>query len=59
MNDSCFDLEVQQGRNIANTDAKVKTLERYVCSSLLDVKKWSRGNYTWVYHFDGRAKVVE
>ena len=59
MNESCSDLEVQQGRNIANANAKVKPLERYVCSWLLDVKKWSRENYTWVYYFDGRAKVVE
>ena len=59
MNEFCFDLEVQQGKNISNAAAKVKTLERYVCSSLSDVKKWSNGKYTWVYHFDSKAKVVE
>ncbi len=59
MNEFCFDLEVQQGKNIANAAAKVETLERYVCSSLSDAKKWSKGKYTWVYHFDGKAQVVE
>ena len=59
MNEFCFDLEVRQGMNIANAAAKVKTLERFVCSSLSDVKKWSKGKYTWVYHFDSKAKVVE
>lgn len=59
LNELCFDLEVQQGKNIANAAAKVETLERYVCSSLSDVKKWSKGKYTWVYHFDGKAKVVK
>lgn len=59
LNELCFDLEVQQGKNIANAAAKVETLERYVCSSLSNVQKWSKGKYTWVYHFDGKAKVVE
>ena len=59
MNEFCFDLEARQGMNIANAAAKVKTLERFVCSSLSDVKKWSKGKYTWVYHFDSKAKVVE
>ena len=59
MNEFCFDLEVQQGKNMADAAAKVKTLERYVCSSLSDVRKWSKGKYTWVYHFDAKAKVVE
>ena len=59
MNEYCFDLEVQQGKNIAHAAAKVETLERYVCSSLSDARKWSKGKYTWVYHFDGKAQVVE
>ena len=59
MNEFCFDLEVRRGKNIADAVAKVAMLERYVCSSLSDVRKWSKGKYTWVYHFDGKAKVVE
>ena len=59
MNEFCFDLEVRQGKNIADAAAQVETLERFVCSSLSDAKKWSKGKYTWVYHFEGKAKVVE
>lgn len=59
MNEFCFDLEVEHGENMANAAAKVETLERYVWSSLSDAKKWSKGKYTWVYHFDGKAKVTD
>lgn len=59
MNELCFDLEVQQGKNIANASTKTKTLDRYIWSSLSDIKKWSKGKYTWVYCFDGKAKVAE
>ncbi|MCJ1450087.1 hypothetical protein MMC28_000416 [Mycoblastus sanguinarius] len=59
MNEFCYDLEVQQGKNIAQAAAKVEGLERLVYSSLSDAKKWSKGKYTWVYHFDGKAKAVE
>ena len=59
MNQYCFDREVQQGKNIAHAAAKVETSERYVYPALSDAKKWSKGKYTWVYHFDGKAKVVE
>lgn len=59
MNEFCFDLEVRHGENMANAAAKVETLERYVWSSLSNAKKWSKGKYTWVYHFDGKAKVTD
>lgn len=59
MNELCFDLEVQQGKSIANASTKTKTLDRYIWSSLSDVKKRSKGKYTWVYCFDGKAKVAE
>lgn len=59
MNEYCYDREVRQGKNIADAAAKVETLEKFVCSSLSDHKKWSKGKYTWVYHFDSKAKVVE
>jgi len=35
------------------------TLERFVYSALSNAKKWSKGKYTWVYHFDSKAAVVE
>ena len=59
MNEFCHDRELQQGKNLADAAATVGTLERYVCSSLTNFKKWSKGKYTWVYHFDGKAKVVD
>ena len=59
INQYCHDLEIQQGKNLANAAATVETLERYVYSGLTDFGKWSGGKYTWVYHFDGKAKVVE
>lgn len=59
MNEFCFDIEVRHGKNSAHAAAKVETLERYVYSGLSNATKWSKGKYTWVYHFDGKAKVVE
>ena len=62
LNEYCYDLELQQGRNIANAaaaESTMKTLKRFVYSSLSDAKRWSGGKYTWVYHFDAKAKVVE
>ncbi|KAF2705914.1 NAD(P)-binding protein [Pleomassaria siparia CBS 279.74] len=58
-NEAAFDIEVVHGINIAEAAAQIPSLERVVYSSLADVKRWSGGKYTWVYHFDGKAKVVE
>ena len=59
INEYCYELEVQRGKNIALAAAGVDTLERFVFSSLSDAKKWSKGKYTRVYHFESKAKVVE
>ena len=59
LNQYCYDLEVQQGKNLADAAANVKTLERYVYSALTSFKERSKGKYTWVYHFDSKAKVVD
>lgn len=59
MNEFCYEREIQQGKTLADAAAKVQSLERYVCSALSDMTKWSGGKYTWVYHFDSKAKVVE
>lgn len=34
----------------------METLERYMCSALSDAKK---RKYIWIYHFDGKVKVVD
>jgi hypothetical protein len=31
----------------------------YIFSSLSAAKKWSKGKYTWVYHFDSKAAVYD
>lgn len=36
----------------------LKTLERFVMSSLSDATKWSRGKYTKIYHFDSKAEMI-
>lgn len=37
----------------------VKTPERFVSSGLSAVKKWSKGQYSKVYHFDSKAKATK
>jgi hypothetical protein len=61
INQYCYDLELQYGKNIADAVATIAdtTLEHYIWSSLSDVKKWSDGKYTWVYHFDSKAHVYD
>ncbi|EOO00128.1 putative -like family protein [Phaeoacremonium minimum UCRPA7] len=56
-----FDLEVAQNVNIAAAAASpavIKTLERFVLSSLSDATKWSGGKYTTVYHYDSKAEAI-
>lgn len=36
----------------------IKTLERFVMSSLSHATKWSRGKFTEVYHFDSKAEMI-
>ena len=59
INEICYELEVQRGKNVALAAADVDTLERLVFSSLSDARKWSKGKYTRVYHFDSKVKVVQ
>lgn len=54
-----YKIETQQGRNVADAAATVSELERLVWSSLADVKKWSKGKYSQVFHFDAKAVVTE
>lgn len=60
-NQYAFDREVEQGINIAEAAASPEvtaTLEHFVLSSLADVKKWSHGKYTGVYHNDSKAEII-
>lgn len=62
INEYAYAIEVDQGVNVAQAAADpsvLKTLEHYIFSALADVRKWSKEKYTWVYHFDSKAKVVQ
>jgi NmrA-like family len=61
INEYAYAVEIDLGINVAQAaaDSSVSmTLEHYIFSSLADVRKWSKEKYTWVYHFDSKAKVV-
>lgn len=58
INEYCYEKEIQQGKNIAHAAATVGGLERLVVSALCDVTKESNGKYTWVYHYDSKARIV-
>lgn len=60
-NEQAFDLEVEQGINIAEAAASpavLETLQRFVLSSLSDARKWSAGKFTTVYHYDSKAEMI-
>jgi len=59
INEFCYEYELQQGKNVADAAATVDGLERLVVSALCDAKKWSKEKYTWVYHFDSKAHIVD
>lgn len=59
INEYCYDIELQQGKNIGDAAATVEGLDRFVISSVCNVTKLSKGKYTWVYHFDAKARAVE
>ncbi|KAF4628767.1 hypothetical protein G7Y89_g9383 [Cudoniella acicularis] len=59
INQYCYEVELQQGKNIADAAANVQGLERLIISTCVDATKESRGKYTWVYHFDAKARAVE
>ncbi|KAK0122070.1 hypothetical protein ONS95_010334 [Cadophora gregata] len=56
----CYELEVQQGKNIVDAAASVADgLDLFIWSTLSHASKWSKEKYTGVYHFDSKAKVVD
>ncbi|KAI5918783.1 NmrA-like family protein [Camillea tinctor] len=52
------DLEVQQGKNLANA-VKKSSVSHYIWSSLLNITELSKGKLCNVYHFDSKAKVED
>jgi len=60
INELCYDIEVQQGKNIVDAAAlTVDTLDRFVLSTLSHARKWSNGKITWNFHFDAKWEAVE
>ncbi|KAL1663584.1 hypothetical protein GGF50DRAFT_56590 [Schizophyllum commune] len=60
MNEYCFDEEVRQAKNIFHAVIPVLDgLERFVYSTLPGIRKWSKGKYTWAYHFDSKQAAVD
>ena len=51
--------ESQQLKNVIDAAAKVPTLERFIFSAISNASKWSKGKYTHIYHFDGKANAEE
>lgn len=58
-NELCFELEIQQGKNIFDAAAQTQGLERLVFSNLSNPSKLSGGKYKYVLHFDSKALAVE
>ncbi|ETN45049.1 uncharacterized protein HMPREF1541_09925 [Cyphellophora europaea CBS 101466] len=57
-----FDRELEQGRNLAEAAASpkvLKTLQRFVFSSLPEVAKATQGKYKEVYHNDVKAGIEQ
>ena len=58
MREFCYEIEYNQGKNIADAVATVEGLELFVWSSLSAAKRWRKGKYLGVYYFDSKADVV-
>ncbi|KAL9068852.1 MAG: hypothetical protein Q9161_005939 [Pseudevernia consocians] len=59
LNEYCYNLELQQGKNVADAAATVGSLGRLILSGAADVSKATRGKYTHTYHFDSKAHMAQ
>jgi len=55
----CFEVELQQGKNLADSAATVTGLHRYIFSSMANATKWSNGKFKTLYHMDSKALAVD
>jgi hypothetical protein len=55
----CFNVELQQGKNLADAATQIPSLERYIFSSMASATKWSKRKFTTLYHMDSKALVVD
>ena len=59
INEYAYDVEIQQGKNLADAAATVDGLEIYVMSTLPNAKKVAKGKFPHVYHVDSKPVIVE
>lgn len=57
MNEVAMQREIAQGKNLVDVVAETESVERFIFSTLSDSRKWSNGEITENYHFDGKAVV--
>jgi hypothetical protein len=55
----CYELEVHQGRNIADAVATVEGLEVFILCGLSDAGSGVEGKYRGVLHFDSKTHVAD
>ncbi|KAF1353120.1 hypothetical protein BDV97DRAFT_395986 [Delphinella strobiligena] len=53
-----YELEYDQGRNIADAASKAPELERLVVSMLCSTRRRSHGLYDKIWHFDSKADMI-
>jgi hypothetical protein len=60
INELAYDVELQQQKNMIHAAAAtISTLDRLVFSTLSAARELSKGKYTQVFHFDGKAASVD
>ncbi|RDW90158.1 uncharacterized protein DSM5745_01933 [Aspergillus mulundensis] len=55
----CFEVEVAQGKNLADAVAKIHSLDRFVFSSMASAKTASKGKFGGIWHMESKAVVVK
>ena len=53
-----YELEYEQGRNIADAASQVPGLKRFIVSMLSSTKRSSNGSYDRIWHFDSKADMI-
>lgn len=53
-----YEMEYEQGRNIADAASQISSLERLVISMVCSAKKSSNSRYDKLWHFDSKADMI-
>ena len=59
INEYALDYEVKRAKNIAEAAAETEGLKRFITSALPNANLCTGGKLKHVYHFDGKATVVQ